>query len=62
VRYRHRLTNTFGPGRVPEFIALSQHATGPHLLLSGPGFDGWVHDGRLVALTPVNGGVADQAW
>ena len=62
VFYRRRLTNAFDPGRVPDFIALSQHATGQHLLLSGPGFDGCVHDGRLVALTPVNGGVADQAW
>jgi len=62
VLYRRRLTNTFDPGRVPEFIALSQDATGQHLLLSGPGFDGWIHDGRLVPLPPGNGREADQAW
>jgi hypothetical protein len=62
VLYQRRLTDTFDPGRVPDFIALSQDATGQHLLLSGPGFDGWVRDGRLVSLTPVNGGVASQAW
>ncbi len=62
VLYRRRLTDTFDPGRVPDFIALDQDATGQHLLLSGPGFNGWVHDGRLAPLTPVNGREADQAW
>lgn len=62
VLYRRPLTDTFDPGRVPDFIALSQDATGQHLLLSGAGFNGWIHDGRLVPLIPVNGREADQAW
>jgi hypothetical protein len=62
VLYQRRLTDTFDPGRLPEFIALSQDATGQHLLLSGPGFDGWIHDGRLVPLPPGNGREVDQAW
>ncbi len=62
VLYRRRLSDTFDPGRVPQFIALSQDPTGRHLLVSGAGFNGWVHDGRLVPLTPDGGGEADQAW
>ena len=62
VLYQRRLTDTFDPGTAPEFIALSQDATGQHLLLSGPGFDGWIHDGRLVPLPPGNGREVDQAW
>ena len=62
VFYRRRLSDTFDPGRVPEFIALSQDATGKHLIISGAGFNGLIHDGRLVPLTPVNGVEADQAW
>ena len=26
------------------------------------GFNGWLHDGRLVPLPPVNGREADEAW
>jgi hypothetical protein len=62
VLYQRRLTDTSDPGTVPDFIALGQDATGQHVLLSGAGFNGWVHDGRLVPLTPVNGREADQAW
>jgi hypothetical protein len=62
VLYQRRLTDTADPGTAPDFIALGQDATGQHLLLSGAGFNGWIHDRRLVPLTPVNGREADQAW
>ena len=62
VLYQRRLTDTLDSGEVPDLIALSQDATGQHMLVSGPGFNGWIHDGRLVPLTPVNGREADQAW
>jgi hypothetical protein len=62
VLYRRRLSDTFDPGRVPQFIALSQDPTGQHLLVSGAGFNGWIQGGRLVPLTPDSGGEADEAW
>lgn len=62
VLYQRRLTDTADPGTVPDFIALSQDATGQHVLISGPGFNGWIHHGRLVPLAPANRQQADQAW
>lgn len=62
VLYQRRLTDTFDPGVVPDFLALGQDATGQHLLLGGPGFDGWIRGGRLVSLPPGNGREADQTW
>jgi hypothetical protein len=32
----------------------SGHCTG--------GFNGWIHDGRLVPLQPTDGRMADEAW
>ena len=70
VLYQRRLGGTAGPNTVPGVLALSQDATGQHFLLdiglcSGnctDGANGWIHDGRLVPLTPVNGREGDQAW
>jgi hypothetical protein len=62
VLYQRRLSDTTDPGTAPEFIALGQDATGQHLLLRGAGFNGWIHDGRLVRLAPSGGREADQAW
>ncbi len=52
VLYQRRLTDTTDTGLAPDFIALGQDATGQHLLLSGPGFDGWVHDGAAGPAAP----------
>jgi hypothetical protein len=70
VLYQRRLSNTADTGTAPDFIALSQDATGQHLLLSGGfcgygcrgGFNGWIHDGRLVPVQPPDDRESDQAW
>jgi hypothetical protein len=70
VLYQRRLSSTTDTGTAADFIALSQDATGQHLLLSGGfcgfgcsgGFNGWVHDGRLVPIQPSDDRESDQAW
>ena len=56
----------------PDVLQLSQDAAGQHWMLNGGvcdsqcaggwGFNGWLRDGRLVPLPPVNGQEMDQAW
>jgi hypothetical protein len=70
VLYHRRLGNVSEVNYAPDFLALSQDASGQHFMLNiglcaghcTDGANGWIHDGRLVPLTPVNGREGDQAW
>jgi hypothetical protein len=70
VLYQHRLGDTSEVNGAPHFLALTQDASGRHLMLDiglcaghcTDGVNGWIHHGRLVPLAPVDGREADQAW
>ena len=70
VLYRRDLGQAFGMAAGPDVLQLSPDAAGQHWLLSGgvcgsrcpAGFNGWLRDGRLVRLAPLDGLVADEAW
>lgn len=70
VLYQRRLGPTPEVNTGFDFVSLSPDAAGQHLLLNvgisngGPytGVNGWIHQGRLVPLPPVNGREADEAW
>ena len=70
VLYRHRLGDTSEVNGAPHFLALTQDASGQHLMLDiglcaghcTDGVNGWIHNGRLVPLQPADGREADQAW
>ena len=70
VLYQRRLGDTSEVNGAPDFLALSQDASGQHFMLNiglcaghcTDGANGWIHDGRLVPLRPADGREADQAW
>jgi len=70
VLYQRNLGRTTDINTGPDFLQLSQDGAGQHWLLNGglcaghctDGFNGWLRDGQLVPLSPVNGREVDQAW
>jgi hypothetical protein len=70
VLYQRRLGDTSEVNTAPDFLALSQDASGQYFMLNiglcvgscTDGANGWIHDGRLVPLQPADGREADQAW
>jgi hypothetical protein len=70
VLYRRHLGPTDEVNGVPDFLALYPDASGQNWMLNGGicsghctgGFNGWIHNGRLVALQPTDGRMADEAW
>jgi hypothetical protein len=54
----------------PDFLQLSQDAAGQHWMLNGglcagnctDGFNGWLRDGQLVPLPPLNGRDVYESW
>jgi hypothetical protein len=70
VLYQRNLGRTTGINDAPDFLQLSQDSAGQHWMLNGglcaghctEGFNGWLRDGELVPLSPVNGREVDQAW
>jgi len=71
VLYRRDLGSTAMVNGVPDFLALHADGVGQHWMLvggisAGPGYDrgfnGWIDDGRLAPLKPVNGRIAAEAW
>jgi len=70
VLYQRYLGDTFRMTIAPDVLQLSQDAAGQHWMLNGGvcgshcsgGFNGWLRDGHLVPLAPVNGQEVSQAW
>jgi len=70
VLFRRHLGPTDEINGVPDFLALYPDASGEHWMLNGGicsghctgGFNGWIHNGRLVPLQPTDGRMADEAW
>ena len=70
VLYQRNLGRTTDINTGPDFLQLSQDSAGQHWMLNGGlcvghcagGFNGWLRDGQLVPLPPVNGREVDQAW
>jgi hypothetical protein len=65
VLYRRDMGRTTSMNAVPDFVALSPDRASQHWMLNlgvGVGVHGWIADGRLVPLQPVNGRIADEAW
>ena len=70
VLYQRRLGNTDEVNIGPDFLQLSQDSAGQHWMLNGglcaghctDGFNGWLNDGRLMPLPPVNGRDYNEAW
>ena len=70
VLYRRDLGHPVGTAFAPDVLQLSQDAAGQHWMLNSSvcsghcpgGFNGWLRDGHLVPLSPVNGQEVDQAW
>ena len=68
--YQRHLGRTTVINTGPDFLQLSQDGAGQHWMLNGglcaghctDGFNGWMRDGRLVPLSPVNGREVGQAW
>ena len=70
VLYRRNLGLSVGLSNGPDVLQLSQDTAGRHWMLNGDlcashcteGFNGWLHDGQLIPLPPVNGQEVDEAW
>ena len=71
VLYQRRLGGTAGPNTVPGIswpsartpsVSTSCSTSASAAGNCTDGANGWIHDGRLVPLTPVNGREGDQAW
>ena len=70
VLYQRRLGNTDEFNIGPDFLQLSQDSAGQHWMLNGglcaghclDGFNGWLRNGGLVPLVPLNGREVNQAW
>lgn len=70
VLYQRPLGNTSEVNIGPDFLQLSQDSAGQHWMLNGGlcaghctgGFNGWLHEGRLVPLPPVSGREYNEAW
>ena len=70
VLYRRNLGLSVGLSNGPDVLQLSQDTAGQHWMLNGDlcashcteGFNGWLHDGQLIPLPPVNGQEVDEAW
>jgi hypothetical protein len=70
VLYQRNLGRTWDINNGPDFLQLSQDSAGQHWMLNaglcvGPctdGFNGWLRDGGLVPLVPLNGRELNQAW
>ncbi len=70
VLFRRHLGPTDEVNGVPDFLALYPDAGGQNWMLNGGicsghctgGFNGWIHNGRLVPLQPTDGRMADEAW
>ena len=68
--YQRNLGRTTVINTGPDFLQLSQDGAGQHWMLNGglcaghctDGFNGWLRDGQLVPLSPVNGREVGQAW
>ena len=69
--YHRRLGPTSQIVGAPRFLVLSADAAREHWLLNGGisggagynnGFNGWIHHGRLIQLSPRDGTDADEAW
>jgi hypothetical protein len=68
--YQRNLGPTTVINTGPDFLQLSQDSAGRHWMLNGglcaghctDGFNGWLRNGQLVPLSPVNGREVDQAW
>jgi hypothetical protein len=70
VLYRRSLGDTGEINGAPAPLLLSNDASGQHLMLNvglcvgrcTDGFNGWIHDGRLIPLQPADGRLASEAW
>ena len=70
VLYQRNLGRTTDVNSGPDFLQLSQDSAGQHWMLNAglcvgscrDGFNGWLRDGGLVPLVPLNGRAVDQAW
>lgn len=70
VLYQRRIGATSGVNDVPDFLALVADGAGTHLMLNGgvcsgmcqSGFNGWLHDGRLIPLQPSDGRETGETW
>jgi hypothetical protein len=70
VLYRRRLGDTGEINGAPAPLALSNDASGQHLMLNiglcaghcTDGFNGWIRGGRLIPLQPADGRLASEAW
>jgi hypothetical protein len=70
VLYQRNLGRTTDINNGPDFLQLSQDSAGQHWMLNGglcvgpctDGFNGWLRDGGLVPLVPLNGRELYQAW
>jgi hypothetical protein len=70
VLYQRNLGRSSDVNNGPDFLQLSQDGAGQHWMLNGglcvghctDGFNGWLRDGALVPLVPLNGRELNQAW
>ena len=70
VLYQRNLGRTTRSTPVPTSSSSARTAPGQHWMLNGGlarghctgGFNGWLRDGALVPLSPVNGREVDEAW
>jgi hypothetical protein len=70
VLYQRNLGRSSDVNNGPDFLQLSQDGAGQHWMLNGglcvghctDGFNGWLRDGALVPLVPLNGRELSQAW
>jgi hypothetical protein len=70
VLYQRNLGRSSDVNNGPDFLQLSQDGAGQHWMLNGglcvghctDGFNGWLRDGALVPLIPLNGRELSQAW
>jgi hypothetical protein len=65
VLYQRNMGRTTSTNTVPDFVALSADGAGQHWMFNAgvsAGFNGWIYNGRLMPLRPVNGRIASEAW
>lgn len=70
VLYQRNLGRTTDINTGPDFLQLSQDSAGQHWMLNAglcvghctDGFNGWLRNGELVPLVPLNGREVGQAW